>query len=54
MPGGAVDHIGIGYELAAPAVEGPVVEIFVRDPGGAAGHMVVSPAGKPLEIFPAR
>lgn len=54
VPGGAVNHIDIGYELAAPADEGPVVEIFVKNSGGATGHMVVSPAGKPLEVFPAR
>ncbi|WP_040793125.1 DUF1707 SHOCT-like domain-containing protein [Nocardia paucivorans] len=54
VPDGTVDHIGIGYELAVPLEEGPVVEIFVKNSAGSTGHMVVSPAGKPLAIFPAR
>ncbi|MBF6437686.1 DUF1707 SHOCT-like domain-containing protein [Nocardia cyriacigeorgica] len=53
LPGGAVQHLGIGYELSAPADAGPVIDIFVEDDDDRTGHMTVDLAGKPLEIFPA-
>ncbi|WP_280468853.1 DUF1707 SHOCT-like domain-containing protein [Nocardia cyriacigeorgica] len=52
LPDGAVEHLGIGYELIAAADAGPVIDIYVED-GGRTGRMMVDPAGKALEIFPA-
>lgn len=52
LPGGVVEHLGIGYELIASADAGPVIDIFVED-GGRTAHMTVDLVGKPLEIFPA-
>ncbi|NKY60291.1 DUF1707 SHOCT-like domain-containing protein [Nocardia flavorosea] len=51
---GAVEHLGIGFEPIAPADAGPVIQIFVEDPAGDTGHLSVSFAGVPLEVFPAR
>lgn len=51
---GAVEHLGIGFEPIAPADAGPVIQIFVEDPAGDTGHLSVSFAGLPLEVFPAR
>lgn len=50
---GAVEHLGIGYELIAPADAGPVIDIYVEDPAGRTGHLSVSFAGAPLKVFPA-
>lgn len=50
---GAVEHLGIGFELIAPVDAGPVIDIYVEDPAGATGHMSVSFDGLPLEVFPA-
>ncbi|NEW38518.1 DUF1707 domain-containing protein [Nocardia cyriacigeorgica] len=52
LPDGAVDDLDIGYELSAPGDAGPVIDISVDD-NGRTGRLVVDPAGKPLEIFPA-
>lgn len=51
---GAVEHLRIGFEPIAPADAGPVIQIFVEGPGGKSGHLSVSFAGVPLEVFPAR
>ncbi|MFI1463891.1 DUF1707 SHOCT-like domain-containing protein [Nocardia carnea] len=51
---GVVEHVGIGFEPIAPADAGPVIQIFVEDPAGDTGHLSVSFAGLPLEVFPAR
>ncbi|TLF78693.1 DUF1707 domain-containing protein [Nocardia cyriacigeorgica] len=53
LPGGVVKHLGIEYELSAPADAGPVIRIFVGDGDDRTGHMVVDLAAKPVEIFPA-
>ncbi|WP_280434662.1 serine/threonine-protein kinase [Nocardia carnea] len=50
---GAVEHLGIGFELIAPADAGPVIDIYVEDPAGGTGHLSVSFAGEPLQVFPA-
>ncbi|MFI5714780.1 serine/threonine-protein kinase [Nocardia sp. NPDC051750] len=50
---GEVEHLGIGFELIAPADAGPTIDIYVEDPAGSTGHMSVSFAGSPLEVFPA-
>lgn len=51
---GAVEHLGIGFEPIAPVDAEPVIQIFVEDPAGRTGHLSVSFAGAPLEVFPAR
>ncbi|MFD4406793.1 DUF1707 domain-containing protein [Nocardia sp. NPDC058499] len=51
---GEVEHLGIGFELIAPADAGPVIDIYVEDPAESTGHLSVSFAGVPLEVFPAR
>lgn len=51
---GEVEHLGIGFELIAPVDAGPVIDIYVEDPAGSTGHLSVSFAGTPLEVFPAR
>ncbi|NKY37722.1 DUF1707 domain-containing protein [Nocardia speluncae] len=51
---GEVEHLGFGFELIAPADAGPVIDIYVEDPAGSTGHLSVSFAGTPLEVFPAR
>ncbi|MEU1983589.1 serine/threonine-protein kinase [Nocardia sp. NPDC019395] len=50
---GEVEHLGIGFELIAPVDAGPKIDIYVGDPAGSTGHMSVSFAGSPLEVFPA-
>lgn len=51
---GSVEHLGIGFEPIAPADAGPVIQIFVDGSAGESGHLSVSFAGAPLEVFPAR
>lgn len=47
-----IGHLGIGFELIAPADAGPVIDIYVGDGADRTGTVQISLDGTPREVHP--